>query len=108
MRFSCLGLALVCYSMSVIVPCRAEELPREIKSAPCAKPPTVDGVLEPGEWKGAAVYHFEMPMLRVRPAGKAEPRKCTLHVMNSANGLYVGNYHYAIPEAIDTMHKVLS
>ena len=35
------------------------------------------------------MYHFDLAMLRFKPPGKAGARKCTLHVMNSANGLYV-------------------
>ena len=51
---------------------------------------------EPGEWKEAQVHHFDMAMVRAKPAGKAESRKCTLRVMNTANGLYVA---LEIPDA---------
>src|SRR5688572_4477144 len=87
---------LACCWLAAAAPGRAAELPAEVKSAPCTKPPTIDGVLEPGEWDGAAVYRCDVAMRRVKPAGKAEPRACTLRLLNSANGLYVA---LEIPDA---------
>jgi hypothetical protein len=103
MTTSRLGLTLACCWVLAALSCRAAELPKEVKSAPCAKPPTIDGVLKLGEWEGAEVYRFEMAMLRVMPAGKAEARKCTLRLMNSANGLYVA---LEVPDA--TLNDSLS
>jgi hypothetical protein len=37
-----------------------------------------------------------MAMRRLKPAGKAEARKCTLRLMSSANGLYIA---LEIPDA---------
>ena len=66
----------------------AEPLPKAISSAPCLKPPTIDGVFEADEWRDAKVYDFDMEMLSLNPPAKSN-RACELRVMNSANALYM-------------------
>ncbi|MGQ0637707.1 MAG: hypothetical protein ACT4QC_24280 [Planctomycetaceae bacterium] len=66
----------------------AAELPTVIKSAPCTKPPTIDGKLGEGEWKEATPVEFELSFLKIATQSVSK-RACQLRVMNSANGLYV-------------------
>ncbi len=88
MKVSSLLLALFCIA-GIGQRVSAEPLPKAIKSAPCLKPPTIDGVFEADEWRDAKVYDFDMEMLSLNPPGKSS-RACELRVMNSANSLYIG------------------
>ena len=85
-----------------------KDLPRTIESAPCAKAPTIDGVLGEGEWKAATIFKFDMPMVQLKPVALKEKRACELRVMNSANALYIAlrvpnaaSYKSLIPLEID-------
>src|SRR5262245_6658044 len=69
-------------------PLLADSLPKTVPSAPCKTPPTIDGAIDPGEWRDAKAIDFDLEMAGVNPAAKGT-RKCQLWVMNSANALYV-------------------
>ncbi len=78
----------------------AAAAPETISSGRCTIPPSIDGVLDPDEWKEATTLKFDMAMMRLKPfAGKGK-RACELRVMNSANALYVS---LRVPQAV--VHK---
>jgi len=51
-------------------------------------PPTIDGVIDPDEWRDARTIDFDLEMTGLNPMAKSA-RKCQLRFMNSANALYV-------------------
>jgi Acetyl xylan esterase (AXE1) len=66
----------------------AADLPRTVQSAPCRKPPTVDGIIGEDEWREAPPIEFDMPVLQTNPQAVSR-RACRLRVMNSGNALYL-------------------
>jgi len=90
-----LAFALACAP----VPAGADA-PETISSGRCTVPPSIDGTLEPDEWKEATTVKFEMAMARLKPPAGRGRRPCELRVMNSANALYVS---LRIPQA--TVHR---
>jgi hypothetical protein len=77
------GAALLALSSAVF----AAELPKNIVSAPCRTPPTIDGVIGEEEWKDAQAIEFEMAFVQLKPPANSK-RDCQWRAMNSANGLY--------------------
>jgi hypothetical protein len=63
-------------------------LPEILGAAPCRSAPTIDGVIDAGEWRDAPPHAFTISMIRIDPRA-TETRPCELRVMNSANALYV-------------------
>jgi hypothetical protein len=63
-------------------------LPKTLEAAPCHTAPTIDGVIDAGEWRDAPAHIFDISMIRIDPAA-TEKRPCELRVMNSAGALYV-------------------
>ena len=63
-------------------------LPRAVDAAPCRSAPSIDGVIDPEEWREAPAHKFDMSLIRIDPLA-TEARPCELRVMNSANGLYL-------------------
>ncbi len=55
---------------------------------PLRRAPTIDGVIDPQEWKGAEPVTFELTMLQLK-GGAVSKRACQLWMMNSANALYL-------------------
>jgi len=80
-------LSLIAFGLLLLRSASAAELPQVIESAPCEKPPQIDGVIDPDEWKAAAAFECDVPFVRLEPALN-EKRACRLRVMNSANALY--------------------
>jgi hypothetical protein len=66
----------------------AADLPKQLDSSPCIKPPVINGVHGPDEWKNVPVLTFDMPLVSIKPVGLAST-PAELVVMNSANNLYV-------------------
>lgn len=66
----------------------AAEFPKNLTSAPCQLPPTIDGQIDAEEWKPAAVVEFDLPVLNIKTQ-KFTTRTCQWRAMNSANGLYI-------------------
>jgi len=75
--------------------CGAAAPPKDVESAACRTPPTIDGVIGSDEWKSASIFPFDMTVISADPPA-TETRACTLRVMNSANALYVA---FQVPDA---------
>ncbi len=96
-----IGLGLGIYLMpSFALASLAADAPKTIASAPCAKPPTIDGILGDGEWKEATTIIFDMPMVQLQPLAVKETRSGELRVMNTVNALYVA---LRVPDPVE--HK---
>lgn len=81
----------------------AAEPPQAVVSSDCTAPPIIDGVLGAGEWSQATHLAFDLTMHQLKPFAPADRRPCELHVMNSANTLYLA---LRLPAAV--AHKSLS
>lgn len=87
--FACLmSLALVLDASGHRSTAFGADLSKDLASAPCSVPPTIDGTIGADEWKAAPVVEFEMPVLHMK-SQKFAKRTCQWRAMNSANGLYV-------------------
>ena len=80
----------------------ANELPMQLRSSACSVPPTIDGIINESEWQHASSYSFEIEMI-APGSSEIEKRMCKLHVMNSANGVYVA---FSIPDK--TVNRTLA
>lgn len=90
------GWALACCALfCAATAVSAAELPASLVSAPCTAAPTIDGVIDPQEWKAAEPITFDMPMVQLK-GGALSKRTCQLRVMNSANALYLA---LSVPDA---------
>ena len=69
---------------------------------PCRVAPTIDGKIDPAEWKDAPLIEFDMSVLHFKTQ-KLTTRTCQWRAMNSANGLYVA---LQVPDA--TLNQSLS
>ncbi len=63
-------------------------LPKDLKSAPSQKTPTIDGVLDVEEWQDAPALKFPMALIRLEPLAN-EVRACELRLKNSDKILYI-------------------
>ena len=53
---------------SALAPLLADPLPKTLPSSACKTPPSIDGVIDPGEWRDAKAIAFEQVSAENVPA----------------------------------------
>ena len=55
----------------------ARDLPKTIDSPACKTAPTIDGVIQPAEWREATLHRFDLSMVRsIRRQARRVPASC--------------------------------